>query len=89
MEKRFVDQLPATPVQWLSDNGLAYAAEQMVLFAEQIGLQPMITPACSLHSDGMAESFVNGISLHQPDIPVLLGVWTVPGLLLGIVLVRR
>ncbi|MBT2375767.1 hypothetical protein J7E41_27655, partial [Pseudomonas fluorescens] len=26
--KRFGDQLPATPVQWLSDNGSAYIAEQ-------------------------------------------------------------
>jgi transposase InsO family protein len=27
VEKRFGDQLPATPVQWLSDNGSAYTAE--------------------------------------------------------------
>ena len=28
VEKRFGDQLPVTPVQWLSDNGSAYTAEQ-------------------------------------------------------------
>jgi len=44
VEKRFGDQLPATPVQWLSDNGSAYTAEQTRLFARQIGLQPVTTP---------------------------------------------
>ncbi|RON99797.1 transposase, partial [Pseudomonas fluorescens] len=39
VEKRFGDQLPTTPVQWLSDNGSAYTAEQTRLFARQIGLQ--------------------------------------------------
>jgi hypothetical protein len=28
VEKRFGDQLPATPVQWLSDNGSAVTADQ-------------------------------------------------------------
>lgn len=43
VEKRFGDQLPATLVQWLSDNGSAYTAEQTRLFARQIGLQPVTT----------------------------------------------
>lgn len=43
VEKRFDDQLPATAVQWLSDNGSAYTAEQTRLFARQIGLQPVTT----------------------------------------------
>ncbi|TFZ33101.1 IS3 family transposase, partial [Pseudomonas syringae] len=58
LEKRFGDQLPSTPVQWLSDNGSAYIAEQTRLFARQIGLQPVTTPVRSPQSNGMAESFV-------------------------------
>jgi len=38
VETRFGDQLPSTPVQWLSDNGSACVAEQKRLFARQIGL---------------------------------------------------
>jgi putative transposase len=57
VEKRFGDQLPATPVQWLSDNGSTYTAEQTRLFARQIGLQPVTTSVRSPQSKGMAESF--------------------------------
>ncbi|WP_413817351.1 IS3 family transposase [Pseudomonas viridiflava] len=71
VEKRFGDQLPATPVQWLSDNGSAYTAEQTRLFARQIGLQPVTTPPVrSPQSNGMAESFVKTIKrdyvAHMP-----------------------
>nr|WP_277588323.1 IS3 family transposase [Pseudomonas chlororaphis] len=70
VEKRFGDQLPATPVQWLSDNGSAYTAEQTRLFARQIGLQTMTTPVRSPQSNGMAESFVKTIKrdyvAHMP-----------------------
>ncbi len=45
--KRFGGQLPITPVQWLSDSGSAYIAEQACLFARQIDLQPVITPVRS------------------------------------------
>jgi len=50
IEKRFGRELPSSPVQWLSDNGSA--------FARQIGLLPLTTPVCSPQSNGMAESFV-------------------------------
>ncbi|WP_420893700.1 IS3 family transposase [Pseudomonas veronii] len=70
VEKRFGDQLPTTPVQWLSDNGSAYTAEQTRLFARQIGLQPVTTPVRSPQSSGMAESFVKTIKrdyvAHMP-----------------------
>lgn len=70
VEKRFGDQLPVTPVQWLSDNGSAYTAEQTRLFARQIGLQPVTTPVRSPQSNGMAESFVKTIKrdyvAHMP-----------------------
>ena len=58
VEKRFGEEAPATPVQWLSDNGSAYIAEQTRLFARQIGLHPVTTPVRSPQSNGMAESFV-------------------------------
>ncbi len=48
-------------MQWLSDNGSAYTAEQTHLFARQIGLQPVTTTARSPQSNGMAESFVKTI----------------------------
>ncbi|WP_373369379.1 IS3 family transposase [Pseudomonas chlororaphis] len=70
VEKRFGDQLPVTPVQWLSDNGSAYTAEQTRLFARQIGLQPVTTPVRSPQSNGMAESFMKTIKrdyvAHMP-----------------------
>jgi transposase InsO family protein len=75
VEKRFGDQLPTTPVQWLSDNGSAYTAEQtrlFALFARQISLQPLTTPVRSPQSNGMAESFVKTIKrdyvAHMPNI---------------------
>ncbi|RMV46732.1 putative transposase for insertion element [Pseudomonas amygdali pv. lachrymans] len=73
VEKRFGDQLPSMPVQWLSDNGSAYIAEQTRLFARQIGLQPVTTPVRSPQSNGMAESFVKTIkrdyvaNMPKPD----------------------
>ncbi|QLG96646.1 IS3 family transposase (plasmid) [Pseudomonas yamanorum] len=70
VEKRFGEQAPATPVQWLSDNGSAYIAEHTRLFARQIGLQPVTTPVRSPQSNGMAESFVKTIKrdyvAHMP-----------------------
>ncbi|HBP0049869.1 TPA: IS3 family transposase [Pseudomonas aeruginosa] len=58
IEQRFGGELPTSPVQWLSDNGSAYTAEQTRAFARQIGLLPLTTPVCSPQSNGMAESFV-------------------------------
>lgn len=70
VEKRFGDQLPATPVQWFSDSGSAYTAEQTRLFARQVGLQPVTTPVRSPQSNGMAVSFVKTIKrdyvAHMP-----------------------
>lgn len=70
VEKRFGDQLPTTPLQWLSDNGSAYTAERTRLFARQIGLQPLTTPVRSPQSNGLAESLVKTIKrdcvAHMP-----------------------
>ena len=71
VEKRFGYQVSVTPVQWLSDNGSVYTAEQTRLFARQIGLQPVTTPVRSPQSNGMAESFVKTIKrdylAHTPN----------------------
>ena len=70
VEKRFGDELSATLVQWLSDNGSAYTAEQTCLFTRQISLQPVTTQVRSPQSNGMAESFVKTIKrdylAHMP-----------------------
>jgi putative transposase len=58
IEQRHGSELPEAPVQWLSDNGSVYTAEQTRAFARQIGLLPLTTPVCSPQSNGMAESFV-------------------------------
>jgi putative transposase len=82
-KKRFGDQLPTTPVQWQSDNGSAYTAEQTLLFARQIGLQPVTTPVRSPQSNGMAESFVKTIKRDyvahmQPDRETRCATWQLP-----------
>jgi len=61
VEKRFGNQLPTTPVQWISDNGPVNIAEQTCFFARQIGVQPVTTPVRSPQSNGMAENFVKTI----------------------------
>ena len=69
VERRFGDQLP-TSVQWLSDNGSAYFAEQTRLFARHVGLRPVTTPVRSPQSNGMAESFVKTIRRdYVPHMP--------------------
>ena len=59
VEYRFgnVDRLPR-PIQWLSDNGPAYTANETVAFGRMIGFEVCTTPAYSPESNGMAEAFV-------------------------------
>jgi putative transposase len=62
VEKRFgtVEALPAGHLlQFLSDNGSAYIANETRRIARSLGLTPVNTPVCSPQSNGMAESFVN------------------------------
>jgi putative transposase len=46
------------PVQWLSDNGPPYTANETREFGEAAGLVICTTPAYSPESNGMAEAFV-------------------------------
>jgi len=59
MEYRFgnIDQLPHK-IEWLSDNGKYYLANETIRFARAINLVPCSTPAYSPESNGMAEAFV-------------------------------
>jgi len=45
-------------IEWLSDNGSGYMADDTCRFAMDIGLKPLTTPVCSPQSNGMTESFV-------------------------------
>ena len=62
VERRFgaVEGVPVEhALEFLSDNGGAYIAEETRRIARSLGLQPVNTPVCSPQSNGMAESFVN------------------------------
>lgn len=73
VEKRFGDQLTATTVQWLNDNGWAYTAEQRRLFTRQIGVQPVTSPVRTPQRNGMAGSFATAMKrdyvahMSKPD----------------------
>jgi transposase InsO family protein len=58
VEARFGAALPATPIEWLSDNGSPYVARDTRRFAKELNLVPLTTAIASPQSNGMAESFV-------------------------------
>lgn len=58
VEHRFGHSLPASPVEWLTDNGSAYRSHQTHRFARMVGLEPKHTTVRSPESNGMADSFV-------------------------------
>ena len=58
VEKRFGTPRAPQPLQWLSDNGSCYRANDTIGFAIQLGLLPCFTPLRSPQSNGMAEAFV-------------------------------
>jgi transposase InsO family protein len=57
---RFGEAMLKAPhaIQWLSDNGPQYTATATVLYAHELGLVPITTPAYSPESNGLAEAFV-------------------------------
>ncbi|EMX8254641.1 IS3 family transposase [Escherichia coli] len=61
VERRFGNELPASPVEWLTDNGSCYRANETRLFARMLGLEPKNTAVRSPESNGIAESFVKTI----------------------------
>ena len=58
VERRFGGRSVPHPIQWLSDNGSCYRANDTIDFAIRLGLVPCFTPVRSPQSNGMAEAFV-------------------------------
>ncbi|QPR22141.1 IS3-like element IS2 family transposase [Escherichia coli] len=61
VERRFGNALPSSPVEWLTDNGSCYRANETRQFARMLGLEPKNTAVRSPESNGIAESFVKTI----------------------------
>ncbi|MGM7329833.1 IS3 family transposase [Escherichia coli] len=61
VERRFGNELPASPVELLTDNGSCYRANETRQFARMLGLEPKNTAVRSPESNGIAESFVKTI----------------------------
>ncbi|MGD2931954.1 IS3 family transposase [Escherichia coli] len=61
VERRFGNELPASPVEWLTDNGSCYRANETRQFARMLRLEPKNTAVRSPESNGIAESFVKTI----------------------------
>jgi putative transposase len=63
-------------ILWLSDNGPPYTATASVLYAHELGLMPITTPAYSPENNGLAEAFVhtfkrdyvNGAELRDAEV---------------------
>lgn len=78
VEKRFGSRLPAKPVQWLTDNGSAYAAHDTRKFARELNLEPCTTAVSSPQSNWMAERFVKTMKedyiafMPKPDVRTAL-----------------
>ncbi|MEP8417545.1 IS3-like element IS2 family transposase [Escherichia coli] len=73
VERRFGNELPSSPVEWLTDNGSCYRANETRQFARMLGLEPKNTAVRSPESNGIAESFVKTIKrdyisiMSKPD----------------------
>jgi putative transposase len=62
VEKRFgvVEAIPeGRQLEFLTDNGGAYIAEDTRAIARSLGLKPITTPVCNPQSNSMDENFVN------------------------------
>lgn len=78
VEKRFGNERPDKPVQWLTDNGSAYTAHDTRKFARELNLEPFTTAVSSPQSNGMAERFVRTMKedyiafMPKPDVRTAL-----------------
>lgn len=61
VERRFGSELPASPVEWLTDNGSCCRANETRQFARMPGPEPKNTAVRSPESNGIAESFLKTI----------------------------
>ena len=72
VEARFGNAATDRKVEWLSDNGPPYTANETRAFAANCGLAPRNTPAYSPESNGMAEGFIKTIKrdyVYLADLP--------------------
>lgn len=78
-EKRFPN-LTSTPtsLEWLTDNGGIFTANETQILARHMGLIPCQTPAYSPESNGMSESFVKRFKQDYVQINEL---WSVTDVL--------
>ncbi|WP_171769613.1 IS3 family transposase [Shigella dysenteriae] len=60
-ERRFGNDLPSSPAEWLAEKGSCYRANETRQFARMLGLEPKNTAVRSPESNGIAESFVKTI----------------------------
>jgi transposase InsO family protein len=72
VEARFNTTRCPTPVEWLSDNGPQYTADDTRKFGASCGFIVRNTPAYSPESNGMAEAFVK---TFKRDYVYLADVW--------------
>ncbi|AJK49449.1 putative integrase catalytic region [Burkholderia plantarii] len=75
VENRFAGALKTnSEIEWLSDNGSCYIADDTLTFSREIGLKAVTTPVRSPQSNGMAESFVKTMKrdyvswMPKPDV---------------------
>lgn len=68
LEHLFGNVLPTSPVEWLTDNGSCYQANETRQFARILGLEPKNTAVRSLESNGIAESFVKTMKRDHNSI---------------------
>jgi len=78
--KRFGDYIEKLPheIQWLSDRGPQYTAENTKAYAREWGFKPITTPSYSPESNGMAEGFVK---LFKRDYANVNDLWTAEAVL--------
>ncbi len=73
VKRRVGNELPASPVEWLTDNGSCYRVNETRQFAWMLGVEPKNTAVLSPESNGIAESFVKTIkrdyisTMPKPD----------------------
>ncbi len=64
-----IDKRPHA-IEWLTDNGSCYTAQDTCRFARDIALVPRTTPVESPQSNGMAEAFVRTLKRDYARVSV-------------------
>ena len=80
VEGRFGATRTAHAVEWLSDNGSAYRAEETLETATALGPRLAFTPVRSPESDGVAEAFVRTLKRDYARVTLLPDARTILGL---------